>query len=163
MEFLQEPELWVGIGFVIVLGILIRLRVPALVTRSLDARSAAIGKELDTARELREEAQALLAQYQAKLMDVDKEAEAIITEARAEAERFAKEARAAIAAQIERRAKQAREKIAHAEAQAVAEVRALAADAAVGAAEKLITAKLDEKRAAELVKKSFGEIPSKLN
>ena len=30
-------------------------------------------------------------------------------------------------------------------------------------AEKLIAAKLDEKRAAELVKKSLGEIPSKLN
>jgi F-type H+-transporting ATPase subunit b len=42
----------------------------------------------------------------------------------------------AIAAQIERRGQQAEEKIAQAEAQAVAEMRALAADRAVAAAER---------------------------
>ncbi len=163
MEFLREPEVWIGLGFVIVVGIILYKRVPAMIARALDARAAAIAKELETARKLREEALALLAQYQAKQRGADKEAEAIITEARAEAERYAKEASAAIAAQIERRSKQAQEKIVQAEAQAIAEIRALAADAAVAAAEKLIAAKLDEKRAGELVKKSLGEIPSKLN
>jgi F-type H+-transporting ATPase subunit b len=163
MEFLREPEVWIGLGFVIVIGIILYKKVPRMIARALDARAAMIAKELDTARMLREEAQTLLAQYQAKQRGADKEVEAIITEARAEAERYAKEASAAIALQIERRSKQAQEKIVQAEAQAVAEVRALAADAAVAAAETLIAAKLDEKRAAELVKKSLGEIPSKLN
>jgi F-type H+-transporting ATPase subunit b len=163
MDFLREPEVWIGLGFVIVVGIILYKKVPGMIARALDARATTIAKELDTARMLREEAQALLAQYQAKQRGADKEVEAIITEARAEAERYAKEASTAIAAQIERRSKQAQEKIAQAEAQAVAEVRALAADAAVAAAEKLISSKLDEKRAVELVKKSLGEIPSKLN
>ena len=44
-----------------------------------------------------------------------------------------------------------------------AEVRALAADAAVAAAEKLIQSRLDDKRAADLIKRSIEEIPSKLN
>jgi len=60
-------------------------------------------------------------------------------------------------------AKAAEEKIALAEAQALAELRALAADTAVTAAEKLIAARLDDKRAADLIKRSLEEIPSKLN
>lgn len=76
---------------------------------------------------------------------------------------MASEARAQLQAQTERRAKAAEDKIALAEAQALAELRALAADTAVSAAEKLIAARLDDKRAADLIKRSLEEIPSKLN
>ena len=162
-ELLKDPEFWVGIGTLIFIGILLWKKVPAMLASSLDARAAAIAKELDDARRLREEAEALLAQYEKKRADADKEAAAIVTEAKAEAERYALEARAQIKAQVERRAKQAEEKIAQAEAQAVAEVRALAADAAVAAAEKLIASRLDDRRAADLIKRSLEEIPSKLN
>ncbi len=162
-ELLRDPEFWVGVGTLIFIGVLIWKKVPAMIAHSLDTRAAAIAKELEDARRLREEAEALLTQYQAKRAAADSEAAAIVTEAKAEAERFAAEARIAIKAQVERRAKQAEEKIAQAEAQAVAEVRALAADAAVAAAEKLIQSRLDDKRAADLIKRSIEEIPSKLN
>jgi len=157
MQLLRDPEFWVGIGTLIFLAIVIWKRVPQLVASSLDARAAAIAKELEEARRLRAEAEALLAEYQAKRAAADQEASSIVAEAKAEAERFGAESRAAITAQIARRGKQAEEKIAQAEAQAVADVRAIAA------AEKLITARLDDKRAAELVKRALGEIPSKLN
>ena len=101
--------------------------------------------------------------YKKKRADAEGEAAAILAEAKAEAQRFATESRAALAAQIERRGKQAEEKIAQAEAQAVAEMRALAADRAIAAAEALLAARLDDKRAADLVKRSLEEIPSKLN
>jgi F-type H+-transporting ATPase subunit b len=162
-ELLKDPEFWVGVGALIFIGILLWKKVPAMLAQSLDARAAAIRKELEDARRLREEAETLLRQYQSKRADADKEAAAIVTEAKAEAERYAAEARAQIKAQVERRAKQAEEKIAQAEAQAVAEVRALAADAAVAAAEKLIASRLDDKRTADLIKRSLEEIPSKLN
>jgi F-type H+-transporting ATPase subunit b len=163
MELLRDPEFWVGIGTLIFLGIVLWKRVPHLVASWLDTRAAAIAKELEEARRLRQDAEALLAEYQAKRAAADSEASSIIAEAKAEAERFASEARTAIAAQITRRGKQAEDKIAQAEAQAVADVRAVAADAAIAAAEKLITARLDDTRAAELVKRALGEIPSKLN
>lgn len=162
-ELLSDPEFWVGIGTLIFIGIVLWKRVPALVTSSLDGRAAAIARELDEARRLREEAEALLADYKRKYAAADQEAGSIISEAKAEAERFAAESRTAIAAQIAHRGKQAKEKIAQAEAQAVAEVRAIAADAAVAAAEKLIALRLDDNRAADLVKRALGEIPSKLN
>ena len=163
MEFLNDPEVWVAVGFVLFLGILLWQRVPAMVGASLDARSAAIKRELEDARRLRSEAEALLAEYQQKRERAEQEAGIIVSEAKAEAERYALEARASLKAQIERRSRQAEEKIAQAEAQAIAEVRALAADAAVAAAEKLIAARLDDKRSADLIKRSLREIPSKLN
>lgn len=163
MEILEDAEFWVGVGILIFFGILLWQKVPALIASALDARAAAIAKELDEAQRLRTEAESLLAEYKKKRADAEGEAAAILAEAKAEAERFAGESRAAIAAQIERRTKQAEEKIAQAEAQAVSEMRALAADRAIAAAEQLLAARLDDKRAADLVKRSLEEIPSKLN
>ncbi|MGQ0741459.1 MAG: F0F1 ATP synthase subunit B family protein [Alphaproteobacteria bacterium] len=163
MDLLQEAELWVGVGFVIVVGFILYKRVPAMIGRALDKRAAAIAAELDDARKLRDEAMVLLGQYRRRQQEADKEAESITTEARAEAERYAVESKAALKAQLERRAKAAQDKIAQAEQQALAEIRALAADAAAAAAEKIIAGKMDEKRAAELTKKALEEIPAKLD
>lgn len=163
MEFLKEPETWVGLGFVIIVAGLIYRRVPAFIGARLDQRSAAISRELDEAMRLRTEAEAVLAEYRRKAANAEKEAESILTEARADAERFAAEARANLTAQIERRGKQAQEKIAQAEAHAMAEIRALAADVAAAAAEKLITSRLDEQRAASLVSASIKDLSTKLN
>jgi len=115
-ELLRDPEFWVGIGTLIFLAIVIWKKVPALVANSLDARAAAISKELEDARRLRAEGEALLAEYQKKRAAAEQEAGAIVAEARAEAERYAAESRIAIRAQIERRGKQAEQKIAQAEA-----------------------------------------------
>lgn len=163
MEFLHEAETWVGLGFVIIVVILIYRRVPAFIGAALDRRAVAISKELDEAKRLRDEAEAVLAEYKRKAQNAEKEAESILTEAKAEAERFAADARANLSLQIERRAKQAQDKIAQAEAHAMAEIRALAADAAAAAAEKLITARLDEQRAANLVGESLKDLSAKLN
>jgi F-type H+-transporting ATPase subunit b len=163
MELLEDPEFWVGIGTLIFLGILLWQKVPSLITSALDARAAAIARELEEARRLRLEAESLLLEYKKKRMDAEGEAATIVAEAKAEAERYAAESRTALTAQIERRGRQAEEKIAQAEQQAVAEMRALAADRAIAAAETLIAARLDDKRAADLVKRSLEEIPSKLN
>lgn len=163
MEFLQEPELWVGVGFVMVVGLLLYVGVPRLVGGMLDARSAAIKAELDEARRLREEAQVLLEGFKQKAAGAEKEAEAIVVEAKAEAERFAAEARVTLKSLIERRAQAAQDKIAQAEAAALAEIRTLSADAATAAAEKLIVARMDAKRTADLIAASIKELTSNLN
>lgn len=162
MEFLKDPEVWVALGLLVLIAIFIYHRVPAFVVSALDARAAAISKELDEARRLREEAAGILAQFKSKAANAEQEAQSIVTEAKAEAERFAVEARAQLKAQIERRAKQAQDKIAQAEAHAVAEIRALAADAAADAAQALIAARTDEGKAATLISQSLKELPAKL-
>jgi F-type H+-transporting ATPase subunit b len=163
MPILANAEFWVGIGFVLVIVLLVWKGVPGLVGRMLDQRAAVIAAELNEARRLREEATALLADYKKKAACAEAEAQSIITDARAEAERFAGESRATLTAQIERRAQAAQDKIAQAEAAAMNEIRALAANAAAGAAEKLIAARMDEKRAAALIESSIKDIGGKLN
>src|ERR1700685_3951106 len=94
MEILREPEFWVGVGFVLVMAILMWKGAPAMVAKMLDSRAAVISAELAEARSLREEAARLLADYRAKAAGAEREAETILTEARAEAARFAELSRA---------------------------------------------------------------------
>ena len=163
MALLQNPEFWVAIGFVIMIGVLLRAGAPKMIAKILDDRAAVIAAELAQARKLREEAAALLADYKRKASLAEREAEIIITDARAEAARFAEESREALKAQIARRAQAAQDKIHQAEAAAMNEIRALAADAATAAAEKLIAARLDEKRASALVEAGIKDLGAKLN
>jgi F-type H+-transporting ATPase subunit b len=137
-ELLAEPETWVAAAFVIFIGLLVWLGVPNMAVNWLDGRSARIKAELDEARRLRQEAEAVLAQYRRKQKEAEKEVEAIIRNARSEAERLTAEARTKVEDFIARRTRMAETKIAQAEAQALADVRSAAADAAVAAAEKVL-------------------------
>ncbi|HEY8950310.1 MAG TPA: ATP F0F1 synthase subunit B [Rhizomicrobium sp.] len=163
MELLSNAEFWVAVGFLVVIGVILYAGAPKMIGKLLDDRAAAIKAELDEAARLRAEAEALLADYKRKSANAESEAAAIVDEARADAERIAAEMRTALATQIERRGKQAQDKIAQAEAAAMAEIRNLAADAAAAAAEKLIAARLDEKRAGALIETSLKDLGAKLN
>jgi len=160
---LTNPEFWIAVGLLVVISIFLWKRVPAMVARMLDDRASAISRELDEARRLRDEAAALLAGYVHKAEQAENEAAAILADAKAEAERYGKEMRAQLRTQIDRRAQMAKEKIEQAETAALEEIRALAADKAAAAAEKLIAARLDERRSDELVQDSIKDLPDKLN
>jgi F-type H+-transporting ATPase subunit b len=163
MELLHEPEFWVAVGFVLVVVLLVWKGVPGMIGKMLDSRAAVIAAELTEARRLRDEALALMSDYQKKASRAEVEVQSIINEARADAERFAAESRASLKAQIERRAQAAQDKIAQAEAAAMNELRALAANSAASAAEKLIAARMDDKRAAQLIESSIKDLGGKLN
>ncbi|MGD9669144.1 MAG: F0F1 ATP synthase subunit B [Hyphomicrobiaceae bacterium] len=157
------PEFWVLVAFLLFFGIVFYLKVPAQLASSLDARAEAIKKELDDARLLREEAQALLADYQKKSREAEEEAKSIIDQARREAESLAQETEKQLAESVARRSKMAEEKIARAEAQALAEVRGSAVDAALKAAEKILAGTVTGAKADELIKQSLADIKGKLN
>jgi F-type H+-transporting ATPase subunit b len=137
--------------------------VPGKVTAMLDERAARISRELDEARKLREEAQELLADYERKRRDADKEAEAIIAQAREEAEAFAVETRQKLVEMVERRGHMAEEKIAQAEAQAVKEVRAAAAELAIAAATRIISDEVHGAKADQLVDASIADLKDRLH
>jgi F-type H+-transporting ATPase subunit b len=163
MELFHEAEFWVAVGFVMVIALLLWKGVPGMVAKMLDQRAAVISAELDEARRLRGEAAALLADYEKRAAGAEAEARSIVDAATAEAAQFQKDSRAALEAQIARRAAAAQDKIAQAEAAALNEIRGLAADAAVNAAQKLITARLDEKRASGMIADSIKGVGEKLN
>jgi F-type H+-transporting ATPase subunit b len=162
-EILNEGETWVALGFVLVLALLWWKGVPGMVAKMLDQRAAVISAELDEAKKLRAEAAALLEDYKKRAATAESEAAGIVEAAKADAAQFAKDSRIALAAQIERRTAAAHDKIAQAEAAALNEIRALAADAAVSGAQKLIAARMDEKRTGNLIDASIKDLGSKLN
>jgi len=163
LNWLAEAETWVAVGFVIFVGILVYAGVPQMMLKALDDRARRVQAELDEARRLKEEAQKLLAQYQAKQSQAETEAAAIIEGAKAEAERIAAEVKAKMEEFVARRTKMAETKIAQAEAQAVADVRAAAAEAAVAAAEKILTESVKGKVAEDLIDRGIGDVKAKLN
>jgi F-type H+-transporting ATPase subunit b len=161
--FELDAEFWVAVAFVVFLGALIYLGAHEMMVKYIDRRRDRIKAELDEALRLKEEAQALLAQYQRKQREAEQEAAAIIAGATAEAERMMAEAKTKMEEFIARRNKMAETKLAQAEAQAVADVRAAAAEAAVSAAEKILTQIVKGEVADRLIVKGIDDVKTKLN
>jgi F-type H+-transporting ATPase subunit b len=162
-ELIHDPELWVLVAFVLAIALVVYLRAGDMVTKALDERAAKIRAELEEARRLREEAQQMLAEYQRKQRDALKEAEEIAANARAEAERVGAQGRRDLEAAIDRRRKMAEEKIAQAEAKAVAEIRTAAVDVAMAATRQILTRQLDERRRSELIDQAIQALPGRLH
>ncbi len=158
-----EAETWVAVAFVVFVGVLAYFRVHRQIIGSIDQRRSKIEAELGEARRLKEEAQALLAQYQRKQREAEAEAAAIVEGAKAEAERLAADAKVKVEEFVARRTKMAETKIAQSEAQAVADVRAAAAEAAVAAAERILRQTVKGQVAERLVAKGIDELKGKLN
>jgi F-type H+-transporting ATPase subunit b len=163
MDFIFEPEFWVAVSFFLFVGGMLYLGVHKKLAAVLDARAAAIAKELEEAKRLREEAAKVLDDYRRKQGDVARETKSIIDLASREAEILAAETRRTMREQFDRRMKLAEDKIARAEAEALREVREAAADAAVAAAETVIAAKLTPEAADKLVKQGIDALKGKLN
>ena len=158
-----EPEFWVAVAFVILLGVFAYFGIHRTVLTALDHRSDRIKAELDDARRLKDEAAKLLAEYKARHATAEREAEDIIASAKAEAERIASEAKTKLEDFVARRTKTAESKIALAEAQALADVRAAAADAAVTAASAILSQTVKGPIAEDLLAKGITEVREKLN
>ncbi|MFO6447589.1 hypothetical protein ACLBKU_10635 [Erythrobacter sp. NE805] len=129
---------WVALAMTVLIGVFLWKKVPGLITGGLDAKIAAIRAALDEAKTLRAEAEALRAEYAAKIASAEKDAEAMLAGAREEAEAIRARAEADSEVMIARRQRMAEDKIAAAERAAVAEVKARAVTAAAAASRKLI-------------------------
>lgn len=159
----EDPKFWVAASFFAFIGLLFYLKVFNQMGSAIDKRSEAIRDELEEARRLREEAQAILADYQRKQREAEQSAEEIIAQARREAEALTEETRKSLADSLERRTQLAEEKIKMAEAQAMDEVRAVTVDVAVAAAEKVIAKNLGSEAAGSLVDQAIQGIKPNLN
>ncbi len=160
---LQDPSFWVAISFFGFIGLLMYYKVPQKAGEALDKRADKIREELEEGRKLREEAQAILADYQRKQKEAEESAKEIIALAKQEAEAYATETRKALAESLERRTRIAEDKIGRAEAQAMDEVRAAAVDVAIAAADKLISDNLTDSTSGQMIDKTIKELQSKLN
>jgi F-type H+-transporting ATPase subunit b len=159
----NNPLFWVLIAFLAFVALVLYYKVPAVITKMLDDRADGIRKELDEARRLREEAQALLADYQRKAREAETEARTIVDQAKREAEALAADARKSLAESLERRSKIAEDKIARAETQALSEVRATAVESAIAAAQELLKTRVKGDVGNSLISQSINDLRGKLN
>jgi F-type H+-transporting ATPase subunit b len=163
MDFLNNTDIVVGIGFVIFVGVLLYFGVPKILGSKLDERAVRIRGELDEARALREEAQALLASYERKQKEVSVQADEIVAAARHEAERAAETAKEDIAKALERRMKTAGEQIAAAEQAAIRQIKDRAVTVAVASAGDVIRDRLKAADSASLIDNAIAEVGAKLH
>ena len=154
------PDISVAIAFVIFV-VLVAWKGTKKLTAGLDQRADAIRKQLDETQNLREEAQAALASYQRQQRDALAEADEIVAQAKADAERLKVQAENVLTATIKRREEQAVERIAQAEAIAIKDVRDQAIELAIGVATKIITEKMTKTVQNELVKDASEDLMKK--
>ena len=160
---LEDATFWALVGLILFFALIIYMKVPAKLTGALDNRAETIRTELEQARKLREEAQALLAEYQRKAREAEAEVEEIIDQAKLEAEAFGIDARKRVEDYVASRTKMAEAKIAQAEAQAIREVRSLSADVAIGAAQRILSARARGAAAEGLIKQAIDDVKAKLH
>lgn len=160
---LGNTDFVVLLAFLLFIGILLYVKVPALLNTQLDNRAEGIQAELDEARALREEAQTLLASYERKQKEVQAQADAIVAAARDDAAAAAEQAKADLQTSITRRLAAAEDQIASAEAAAVKEVRDQAITVAVSAADKVISKQLTAADANKLIDSAIADVNAKLN
>lgn len=152
------PTFWVGLAMLLLIGIMLWKKVPAMVAAMLDSRIAAIRTQLDEAAQLRSEAEVLRGEYQAKLAALDAEATAMRDRAELEAKELVERASADATALVARRQRMAEDRISAAERAAVSEVRETATRAAVAAARKLIADGHDAAADKPLVDRAIADI-----
>lgn len=150
------------VGLILFLGLLIWKKVPGMITKGLDSRADKIKDELDQARQMREEAQALLAEYQRKRREAESEAEEIVEAAKKDAKSLAADAKRKLDEYVERRTQAAEVKIKQAEIEAVNDVKAASIDKAVAAAQVVLQKRLAED-SESVLKKSIDDVAARLN
>ncbi len=157
-----DETFFVALSFFTVIGAFIYIGLPRRLMKGLDDKSAAIAEELAQAKALREQAAKVLADYEKQRKQAEKQADEIISQAKASAERTAEETKVAMQAQMQRRAAQAELKIARSEEQLMKEVRAAITDLAVDAAAQLVASGLSADKAKELIDRNIADLPTNL-
>lgn len=161
MEWMDN-SFYATVALVIFVAMALYFGIPKIVAKMLDGQIKKIADDLAQAKKLREEAAALLVEYEQKRVAAESEAEGIIAAAKEEATRLTAEAQASLADLVTRRTKAVEDKIAQAEAQAVAEVRARSADVAIEAARLVLTDEMNRK-GGQVVDKAIADVGSRLN
>lgn len=163
MDATSQATLWVFLGLVAFLALMVFLKIPAKIIAALDKRGDEIRANIEEARKLREEAQALLADYQRKHQQAEDEAKEIIDLAKREAAALAEEAKTRMNDYVERRTKAVEQRIALAESQALADVRASAIEVASRAAAQIVSTKAEGETGDKLVAASIANLKDRLN
>lgn len=161
-SFWVTPEFWVLVAFVLLIG-MVGSKVARTIAAGLDSRAESIRARVEEAEKLRDEAQELLASYQRKQNEAAEETKRLVEKAQAEAEKLSERAAENLGRSLKRREQLAMDRIAHAEATAIKEVRSVAVDVALEATRRILADNLPDDKADSLIDDAIKELPGKLH
>lgn len=160
---LNNTDFVVLLAFLIFVGVLVYMGVPAKITGMLDKRAAQIKADLEEARALREEAKTILASYEKKQRDVQEQSDRIVAGAREEALAAANQAKADLKTAIARRLAAAQDQIASAEASALRQVRERAVTVAVAVAGDVLAKQMTAESTASSIDAAIAQVEERLH
>jgi F-type H+-transporting ATPase subunit b len=158
----DNPELWVAVGLVLFVAILFLTGAVKTVLGMLDAKAATIKGDLEEAARLRAEAEALLAEIRKQRDEAEIQGAAMLEEAKADAKRVSAEAKVKLEESIARREVLAERRIANAKTQAMAEVKAAAAELAAQVAETILTERARGMKSDPSIDEAVGHLAERL-
>lgn len=161
MEFF-DASFWLAVSFFIFIGLTAK-PVGRLIGAALDKRAYRIRKELDEAIKLKEEAQAILAEYERGQRTAVEEVEAIIKHAQEEADRITRKAKEELEQEVRRRMDMAEQKIAQAEQTVIQQMRDNAVDITTSAARLLILENINKEAGEKIIGKAIFDLGKKLH
>jgi len=141
---------WLVVTFVVFYLVVARVVLPRIGS-VLEDRQSRIDRDLAKAGESKGEAEKVAAEYEAALAEGRASAQALLRKTAEQAAAVAAERHASLAQRLARDIKSAEERIAKARADAVGNLRGVAAEIAQAAVERLIGVKVDPARAATAV------------
>ncbi len=161
--FYLDPTFWVAGSFIVFMGGVMYAKAHKSIANMLDERSDAIRRQIEDARQLRDDAEKLLSEYQRKQREAEKDAADMIAQAEEDAKLMAEQAKADLKALSARREKHAADKIAQAEALAIKEVQAVAVNVAVEAATSVLSGVLKGQGGQHLTDDAIARVHTQLN
>lgn len=162
VPFYQDASFWVALSIVI-FAVLAWRAVRKMYIQATGKYADEVSRQLREARELKEQAEALLAQYKQKQQDGMKEAQQIAANAKSDAETLRGHAMDELKTLLRSREQQAMDKIDRAEAEIIKELRVKTADMAIEATQSILKEVLDSQRNAMLVDQAIREMPKQLH
>ncbi|MEK6684298.1 MAG: F0F1 ATP synthase subunit B [Nitrospirota bacterium] len=155
--FLASLLFWSVISFGILLFLLKRFALPGIL-EMLEAREKKIKDSLDQAERLKQEAQQLLAQYEAKLTSIHDESRTILDAARKQAQLQLEENERRMEQETKRMLAEARSEIQREQQRVLREVHQTAVDLTLLAAEKVLSRSLTDADHRRLIEEAVQEI-----
>ncbi len=159
----QNAEFWIMIAILVFFVVLWRAKVPGMATKALDDAAAKVQAQLDEAKRLREEAQALLTQIQTQRAETERAAAELLRNAEKDAERMRAEAAVRLEEDVKRRGQMAERRIALAEAQAAGQVKAAAAEMAAQAAEAVFVSRIAGATTDPLIDRGLSKLAARFS
>jgi F-type H+-transporting ATPase subunit b len=160
---LRNTDFTVLIGFAIFVAIIFYFKVPPKLMGMLDDRAAGIRRDLDEAKALRDEATALLADYERRTRDAKNQADEIVRTAREEAEAANVQAKKDLEASVARRLAAAGDQIDSARSAAVREVRDQAIAVATTVAAEMLARQTSAQDRDAMIDRSIETVRDRLH